>query len=219
MSFPFLRYLDSRFSLIIGSDECALTPRASPHSPLLQSSLRGRSGKITCQLYRDRRFGLEGQSRSRVRKSFGFILGGSNSFDHRQGCTKATVGVATLSGLLDKLSPSCRSLPSTFSTSFWSLQHARIGGLWDQTKAEDYAWETTTPVEGETLDDGKLTRWYTRNLIAVGRTNALVANVIYGSAMFLAPGTDALHPAVVSRVLWAGLKVCLPRCFLSRTRG
>jgi hypothetical protein len=129
--------------------------------------------------------------------------------------------VATLSGLLDKLPfgsiPSKpRILPSTFADSFWSRQAARVGGLWDQTKAEDYGWETTSPVEGETLEDGKLTRWYTRNLIAVGREDPMVANVIYGSAMFLAPGTDALHPAVVAKVIWAGFKVrTCDSCFLS----
>lgn len=141
-------------------------------------------------------------------------------FYSRQGCTKAAVGVATLSGLLDKLastssspSSSPSSLPSTFAQSFWSLQTLRIGGVYDQTKAEDYGWETTVPVEGEALEDGKWVRWYTRNLIAVGRENATVANAIYGSAMFLAPGTDALHPAIVVRVIWAGLKVCDPwRC-------
>ena len=128
----------------------------------------------------------------------------------RQGCTKATVGVATLSGLLDKLSTSSYppELPPTFAQKFWSLQTSRVGGLWDQTKAEDYGWETTTPVEGETLEDGKWTRWFTRNLIAVGQKDAAVANVIYGSAMFLAPGTDALHPSVVRKVVWNGIKVC-----------
>lgn len=129
-----------------------------------------------------------------------------------QGCTKATIGVATLSGILDYCNPVFHSnssrevLPDQFAKIFWERQHNRIGSVWDQTRAEDYGWDTTTTADGETREYGSLTRWYTWNLLAVGRKNPKIANAIYGSAMFLAPGTDVLTPGIVARVCLAGLK-------------
>jgi hypothetical protein len=86
------------------------------------------------------------------------------------------VGVVTLSGLLESRvsgakdsQEAARILSKDFAKLFWQRQHNRVGGIWDQTRAEDYGFETTVPVDGERQDFGSHIRWYTQNLIAIGR--------------------------------------------------
>ncbi|KZT41427.1 hypothetical protein SISSUDRAFT_981801 [Sistotremastrum suecicum HHB10207 ss-3] len=130
-----------------------------------------------------------------------------------QGCTKAAIGAATLSGVLQYCNPVFHSnssrevLPDQFGKMFFERQNSRIQPVWDQTKAEDYGWDTTTPVEGESLTDGAWVRWYTWNLIAVALNSDSVGAAVYNSAMFIAPGTDVTTPGIALQVAWAGIKV------------
>ncbi|KZT31770.1 hypothetical protein SISSUDRAFT_1056272 [Sistotremastrum suecicum HHB10207 ss-3] len=129
-----------------------------------------------------------------------------------QGCTKAMIGAATLSGVLNQTMPffdtesSDVYLPKDFGKKFWKRHSDRIAPLWTESKAGDYGWESTIPVEGETLKDGALLRWYGRNFLSVAFKNEHVATVLYNSSMFIAPGSDAISPGIVIRVLWAGIK-------------
>ncbi|KZS94231.1 hypothetical protein SISNIDRAFT_549413 [Sistotremastrum niveocremeum HHB9708] len=129
-----------------------------------------------------------------------------------QGCTKAMIGAATLSGALQRCEPifdqsSGRDiLPHDFGMTFWKRHNKRIASLWVQTKADDYNWATTVPVEGETLKKGAFLRWYGRNFLNVAYHNERIAAVLHNSSMFIAPGTDAISPDIAIRVVWAGFK-------------
>ncbi|KZT32360.1 hypothetical protein SISSUDRAFT_1066988 [Sistotremastrum suecicum HHB10207 ss-3] len=129
-----------------------------------------------------------------------------------QGCTKAMVGAATLSGLLHQFQPvfdahtGTRILPHDFAKKFYKSQFKRIESLWIETKADDYGWDTTVPVEGETLKEGAFLRWYVRNFVNLTTKNEYAATVLFNSSMFIAPASDVIGPKIALMVAWAGLQ-------------
>ncbi|KZS95627.1 hypothetical protein SISNIDRAFT_408595 [Sistotremastrum niveocremeum HHB9708] len=131
-----------------------------------------------------------------------------------QGCTKAMLGAATLSGLLHQCQPlldihtATQVLPHNFAKTFYKTQFKRIESLWIETKADDYGWDTTVPVEGETLKDGAFLRWYARHFVDLTTKNEYAAAVLFNSSMFIAPASDVISPRIALMVAWAGLKVC-----------
>ncbi|KZS95628.1 hypothetical protein SISNIDRAFT_483852 [Sistotremastrum niveocremeum HHB9708] len=129
-----------------------------------------------------------------------------------QGCTKAMIGAVTLNGILQDCQHISRAqasgevLPEDFGSKFWASQHKRTSSFWTDGKASDYSWDTTIPVEGESLKDGAFLRWYQRNLLDVASKNENVAVVLYDISMLITPGCYAIRPGIAIRVLWAGLK-------------
>ncbi|KZT32113.1 hypothetical protein SISSUDRAFT_584852 [Sistotremastrum suecicum HHB10207 ss-3] len=129
-----------------------------------------------------------------------------------QGCTKAMVGAAILSSLLHKCRPELDAntgsqvLPHDFTKNFFKQQHKRTESLWIETKADDYGWDTTVPVEGETLKEGAFLRWYGRNFVNLTTKSEYAALILFRSSMFIAPGSDAISPYVALLVAWTGFK-------------
>ncbi|KZT32362.1 hypothetical protein SISSUDRAFT_1066990 [Sistotremastrum suecicum HHB10207 ss-3] len=129
-----------------------------------------------------------------------------------QGCTKAMVGAAILSDLLHKCQPEfdantgSQVLPHDFAKNFFKEQHKRTESLWIETKADDYGWDTTVPVEGESLKEGAFLRWYGRNFVNLTTKSEYAALILFRSSMFIAPGSDAISPYVALLVAWTGLK-------------
>ncbi|KZT32359.1 hypothetical protein SISSUDRAFT_1133201 [Sistotremastrum suecicum HHB10207 ss-3] len=129
-----------------------------------------------------------------------------------QGCIKAMIGAATLNGLLRSCKPvsnllsSGVSLPENFGKRFWESQNKRTYSFWTTTKAADYNWDTTIPVEGESLKDGAFVRWYNRTLLDVAFKNEDVAATLYDITMLITPACYAIRPGIAIRVLWMGLK-------------
>jgi hypothetical protein len=73
-----------------------------------------------------------------------------------QGCTKAMVGVVLLDSMLRKCTAG--KLTDSFSTLYFKRLEQRLRGAWDTTRTIDYGFPSTTPVPGEPLSWGSLTR-------------------------------------------------------------
>ncbi|EGN96339.1 hypothetical protein SERLA73DRAFT_170728 [Serpula lacrymans var. lacrymans S7.3] len=126
-----------------------------------------------------------------------------------QGITKSIYGIITLNNVLRTLSPSSvqekytASLPNDFSKNFFELQEPKIEGLWSTTRLFDYAFKTTVPVPGESLELGSWPRWYMRKVQYIAFTDKYVSSILWHGRMFLSPGIDVLHPKVIMKVLWS----------------
>ncbi|KAG8926052.1 hypothetical protein FRC02_009254 [Tulasnella sp. 418] len=120
-----------------------------------------------------------------------------------QGCFKALSDAATLDALLRKTPGS--TVPTSFSSSFFKKQKARIETMWSGTRTQDYGFPDTIPVAGESLSDGALMREYSKQVLALTRVNAKANHLVWHVNMLIAPVTDLFSPWLVGKVLWQWL--------------
>ncbi|KIJ42124.1 hypothetical protein M422DRAFT_31490 [Sphaerobolus stellatus SS14] len=117
------------------------------------------------------------------------------------GVTKACVDAVTLNGLLTRLPGN--TLPSDFGHKFFDIQAKRIKGRWDQTKMEDYAYDTTIPSHGEDKDTYALwTRKFNRQLVKLLIKDPSVTATWVQTRDWLAPETDLLSPRILLKLGW-----------------
>ncbi|KAF8577661.1 hypothetical protein K439DRAFT_1396445 [Ramaria rubella] len=131
-----------------------------------------------------------------------------------QGGTKACVEAVSLNGLLtrSKTSPGKARdlLPADFGKTFFSVQAARTGALWETYKSEDYAWKTTIPVKGDNLATyGAGRRAFGGLINQLIVTDPEVAAVWWHVASWLAPPTDLLTPEILLKLAWLRTKIAL----------
>ncbi|KAF5358630.1 hypothetical protein D9758_007762 [Tetrapyrgos nigripes] len=85
-----------------------------------------------------------------------------------QGGLKAVTGAAILNTILHDLNKRRISMiPPDFSSRFLHTQAEKLTPLWTGNKMVDYAYKTTVPQEGETLEVGSYIRWYLSKLEAL----------------------------------------------------
>ncbi|KAK0466719.1 uncharacterized protein EV420DRAFT_1260875 [Desarmillaria tabescens] len=117
-----------------------------------------------------------------------------------QGVAKALLGAICLNTLLQKCAAT-GAIPKDFSTKFFEMQKNKISHL-----CPDYGYHTTVPIPGETLSDGWLLRWYTRQLIILSFDDLRAGSALWHINMMLAPPIDAMEPGLVLKVVWHAFK-------------
>ncbi|KAK0215868.1 hypothetical protein EDD85DRAFT_962651 [Armillaria nabsnona] len=127
-----------------------------------------------------------------------------------QGVAKALLGAICLNTLLQKYNATS-AVPKNFSTKFFEMQKDKISHIWDADKNWDYGYHTTVPIPGETLSDGWLLRWYTRQLIVLSFDDLQVGSALWHINMMLAPPLDALEPGIILKVVWSAFKRSVAR--------
>jgi len=98
----------------------------------------------------------------------------------------------TLDACLRSVSSSSVALPNGFSKAFFSKKAPRIEGMWNENKGFDYGWSTTTPVAGETLNQGSFGRKLGRQINRLCRNDPEAYAHLWHVIMMLAPPTDLL---------------------------
>ncbi|KAF8916286.1 hypothetical protein CPB85DRAFT_1251006 [Mucidula mucida] len=97
-------------------------------------------------------------------------------------------------------------LPRNLVKQFFESHVAKIAPIWQSTKYADYAQSTTIPSEGESLDDGKFLRWYTKQVQILSSKDAYAGAVFWRSlSMMDVASIDLLHPRLVFKVFWQTL--------------
>ncbi|KZV89556.1 hypothetical protein EXIGLDRAFT_751119 [Exidia glandulosa HHB12029] len=118
-----------------------------------------------------------------------------------EGVTKAALGATTLDGVLRSYAPSHKAFGATY---FQRLAN-RTQSLWDGSKWSDYGRETTTPCEGETLEEGKFFRWFKLRLNRVLERDDAAGSAMFHAQHYLAPMQYAMTPRIMLKVLWEGM--------------
>ncbi|KAF8479823.1 hypothetical protein JB92DRAFT_3102191 [Gautieria morchelliformis] len=134
-----------------------------------------------------------------------------------QGCTKACVEAVTLNSLLIKCAATPTGntkgtgnlLPKDFSRNFFDLQAKRTGFLWDTYKSEDYAWKTTTPAKGDSLDTGAWKRAYGKAFLRLATKDRDVSAVFWNAANWLTPPIELFSLIIILKLVW----MQVPGCF------
>jgi len=128
------------------------------------------------------------------------------------GVTKACVDAVTLNGILAKLPGNV--LPDTLGKKFFKAQANRTSSKWDQTKVEDYAFDTTTAVQGENRDTYQTwVRWYNIQVVKLMLKDPVVTGIWLQTQAWLAPATDLLSPVVLGKVVWILLQEKVSQVF------
>ncbi|TFL01378.1 hypothetical protein BDV98DRAFT_567998 [Pterulicium gracile] len=125
-----------------------------------------------------------------------------------QGCAKAMSDVLLLDSML-RLDTSARSLSSTFSNQLFKTQAKRNESLWSVGKYMDYAYPTTEPSSGETLNNGRFTRWMAKLFVQASQMDKHVAHVFWLRRHLLASEAAMVDPSVLVRAVWANVKRAL----------
>ncbi|KAF5371191.1 hypothetical protein D9758_004304 [Tetrapyrgos nigripes] len=123
-----------------------------------------------------------------------------------QGGLKAMMATAALNTILHDLNKNkISTLPPSFSSRFFHSQADKLTMLWTGNKMVDYAYKTTVPQKGETLEVGSYIRWY------LSKLEALCEDKQVGSAMWhamngLGASIDVVNPTIVRKVFLHVLK-------------
>ncbi|KIY62532.1 hypothetical protein CYLTODRAFT_458908 [Cylindrobasidium torrendii FP15055 ss-10] len=122
-----------------------------------------------------------------------------------QGIIKSFSGGVCINTLLDS-SRTKASLPPHFSREFFKMQADKITPLWEGPKTNDYAYATTIPEEGESLESGGFLRQYMTQVGNLCTEDAYI-NFVFARnfALMDAAPIDFIHPYVVYKVFkrWA----------------
>ncbi|KAF8492265.1 hypothetical protein JB92DRAFT_3003916 [Gautieria morchelliformis] len=135
-----------------------------------------------------------------------------------QGCTKACVEAVTLNSLPIKCAATPTGntkgtgnlLPKDFSRNFFHLQAKRTGALWSVAtyKSEDYAWKTTTPAKGDSLESGAWKRAYGKALLQLAIKDRDVSAVFWHAGNWLTPSTELFSPIIILKLAWMQVSGC-----------
>ncbi|KAG9024545.1 hypothetical protein FRB95_011362 [Tulasnella sp. JGI-2019a] len=117
-----------------------------------------------------------------------------------QGCTNAMYGAVTLDSCLRNLRAGAQKLPEDFSTEFFERMAPRIWHMWVGQKDRDYTAPGVVPVIGETIQTGRLRRWFYRQASKLAKQDREVFSSMWHSSMLLAPPTDVFAPWVLLRM-------------------
>jgi len=115
------------------------------------------------------------------------------------GVGKAMIEAVTLDGVLRATSTDGFA-SSNISDQFFQKAVLRTRKLWETTKASDYGIEETTPVAGETHEDGKFSRAFGRELLSTASKDPAVYATWWNVNMLLAPETDLLSVVILAKV-------------------
>ncbi|THU97261.1 hypothetical protein K435DRAFT_69481 [Dendrothele bispora CBS 962.96] len=129
-----------------------------------------------------------GDSVSRVNPVFG------------QGGTKSMMGAVSLNNVLQELHMS-KTIPEDFSRRFFKDQAGKLAPLWTSNKMVDYAYKTTIPEQGETLETGAFIRWYLHKLEVLSDKDKQIGSMFWHNVHSYGTSIDALHPIFVWKVL------------------
>ncbi|KAF9047116.1 hypothetical protein BDZ89DRAFT_1058184 [Hymenopellis radicata] len=122
-----------------------------------------------------------------------------------QGVSKAMLGALSLNTILHQ-NRTRAELPRNLVKQFFQSHAVKVAPLWQGTKYADYAQSTTIPSEGESLDDGKFLRWYTKQIQILASKDAYAGAVLWRSLCMLdVASIDLLHPRLVFKVFWQAL--------------
>ncbi|KAJ7779087.1 hypothetical protein B0H16DRAFT_1711427 [Mycena metata] len=119
---------------------------------------------------------------------------------HGQGFAKIMLNGIALDALLRSLN--ANSLPRDFSAQYFKKSAAYIGGLWDATRLQDYAYPTCHPMEGETHETGRFIRWFAAKLLAAATQDEEVATAMWKARHFLVADSALFAPTVLWKILW-----------------
>ncbi|KAJ7176567.1 hypothetical protein C8R46DRAFT_1213157 [Mycena filopes] len=120
-----------------------------------------------------------------------------------EGCSKAFRGALALHKLLHSARvTNGNTLPSNFSSKYFAEMFDKTDWIWERTRLMDYGVPTTEPLSGEALSSGSYLRWYITWLQRLATTDDQAGLVFYNSSSGLGSSIDALHPALVLKVLW-----------------
>ncbi|KAG8999846.1 hypothetical protein FRB94_005871 [Tulasnella sp. JGI-2019a] len=101
------------------------------------------------------------------------------------------------------LTPSTvKELPRPLSIPFYVKRFPRIIGLWEGTKAPDYAFRDTIPAKGETSETGAFARNAGLHMIRRGGKDLALAKTFYRVQTCLEPQTDLTSPVILGKVAW-----------------
>ncbi|TRM63545.1 hypothetical protein BD626DRAFT_402159 [Schizophyllum amplum] len=102
--------------------------------------------------------------------------------------------------------PAPSKFPDSFARNFFARQHQKILPIWESNKTSDYAFSTTTPCKGETLEKGAWLRWYFKRLRYLMQEDTDITTRMAWVGSFLAPDVDVLAPSVLRKVVWDVIK-------------
>ncbi|KAF7310430.1 hypothetical protein HMN09_00585000 [Mycena chlorophos] len=119
---------------------------------------------------------------------------------HGQGFAKAMLNGITLNSLLHSV-PNCTSLPSNFSTRYFSDSAGIMNGLWDATRLHDYGSTNCIPMPGETKETGRVSRWLGEKLISLSTRDDEVASALWHVRQMLADDKALMAPTILWKVL------------------
>ncbi|THU97455.1 hypothetical protein K435DRAFT_778036 [Dendrothele bispora CBS 962.96] len=126
-----------------------------------------------------------------------------------QGGTKAMIGAVSLNSTLHQLYKKSRTeqekqtfLPQDFSQRFFRTQANKIASIWMGNKMIDYAFKSTIPEEGETLDTGSFIRWYLNRLERLCDSDKQIGSLFWHSLNAYGVSIDVLHPVIFIKVIF-----------------
>ncbi|KAF5364757.1 hypothetical protein D9758_009295 [Tetrapyrgos nigripes] len=123
-----------------------------------------------------------------------------------QGVGKAMLGVVSLNNVLHYLhTQDVKSIPSDFSSRVFRAQADKIAPLWMGNKMIDYAYNTTIPKQGESLDKGAYIRWYLRGIEELCGKDKQIGSVMWHSLQSRSTSIDIFHPFIIAKILFNAL--------------
>ncbi|KAK7469990.1 hypothetical protein VKT23_001425 [Stygiomarasmius scandens] len=119
-----------------------------------------------------------------------------------QGGCKAMMGIASLNTLLHDLNnKKVYSIPTDFSRNFFCTQAEKIKPIWMGNKMIDYAYKTTVPEKGETLEVGSYIRWYLGQVENLSVKDKQIGSVVWHGLHAIGASIDVMNPIIVGKVL------------------
>ncbi|KAF5358627.1 hypothetical protein D9758_007741 [Tetrapyrgos nigripes] len=119
-----------------------------------------------------------------------------------QGGSKAMMGAVALNNVLQDLyMNNVNGIRADFSQRVFRNQADKIAPLWDGNKMVDYAYKTTIPEEGETLDKGATIRWYLHKLQAMCDKDEQIGSMFWKTVHSYGTSIDVLNPVFIVKVL------------------
>ncbi|KAJ7222590.1 hypothetical protein GGX14DRAFT_558679 [Mycena pura] len=124
----------------------------------------------------------------------------------RQGFAKIIMNGMTLNSLLHEIDAGgCGStprLPINIAARYFKNSARTMVSLWDSTRLNDYGLTACEPMDGETKDTGRFTRWVSKKLISAASQHPDVASALWSVRHMLAAERALLAPVIIWKILW-----------------
>ncbi|KAJ7113764.1 hypothetical protein C8R44DRAFT_881356 [Mycena epipterygia] len=121
---------------------------------------------------------------------------------HGQGFGKIILNGLALNTLLYTINPGQEILPRDFSARYFKNNAANTQALWDSTRLHDYGTAGCEPMEGETKDTGRFTRWFELKLMTAAIQDVEAASALWHVRQLLATEKVFLAPTLLWKILW-----------------
>ncbi|KAJ7089573.1 hypothetical protein C8R44DRAFT_648716 [Mycena epipterygia] len=119
-----------------------------------------------------------------------------------QGFAKIILNGLALNTLLHTINPGQEKLPREFSAQYFKNNAANTQALWDSTRLHGKKNSTSLPMEGETKDTGRFTRWFELKLMTAASQDVETASALWHVRQLLATERVFLAPTVLWKILW-----------------